>query len=299
MDVNMLFPRYILNVVVLIIVVFGFGQNLKAQNSKYLDAVWYYDQFDDFGINRSFSLRVVDTAVFNGKTYLKLEYDQHHCAVISSRYIRYSSDGKQIYYFDDSKGVEFKLYNFELQVGDEFELFYHQDQVLEKAIFRLDSVVNKTQFSTSYEMQYFTQTQGHPLDGYREVIKGLGSRWFLFPSNGACDAYDPAFIRCFEANGELKRFVDYDCQETIVEIKDISNPDRIGMETSSSYISFNGGDQTLYVVEVYDMLGKLVLQIPSAPLAQQKIALEKLSSGMNVISVSSGSGASKLFKVWR
>lgn len=295
----MLFPRYILNVVVLIIVVFGFGQNLKAQNSKYLDAVWTYDHRYE-GINRPFTITVIDTAIFNGRTYLEIEFDRQYCLVVNTRFIRFSEDDSKVYYFDVNENKEYLLYDFGLAVGEIFEMYFNRTSTKELARFRLDSVNTITEFGTTYELQYFTQIEGYPLDGYNEVIKGVGGGWrFFFPSNGACTSEaDAGNIRCFTANGKVMRFEEYGCNE-IVGIEAVKGLSGLEILSASGYISFNGGDQTLYTVAVYDMLGKVVLELPLGPLAQQKIAVEELSSGMNVISVSSGSGASRLFKVWR
>lgn len=255
--------------------------------SYYKDAEWFYDVITPFR-NKPTTITVIDSAEFNGKKYLRLKYDEQICTVINSNYIRSSADESEIFYYDGIDSKEYPLYDFSLTVDEIFILNFRRNGLIEKSSFRLDSIVSKSEFGTTYESQFFTQVDGYPLSGYEEVVIGVGGRRFLFPSDGACDAEDASNLRCFNSNGDFKKFVSYDCEDIVVGINSFDHAfAEIVLMQNKEWLEFKCASNLVGAIEIFNTIGQRSLTTKTGPISQIKINSNQLTRGLNFLRIHS------------
>ncbi|MGB0167153.1 MAG: hypothetical protein ACPF8V_09900 [Luteibaculum sp.] len=256
-----------------------FGQN----EAPYLGATWYYDYNYPNGDRGVSKVVLGDTLTIDGKLYYKLNQDEDFCQAIETEYIRYSANGLQIYYWNESDQQEFLFYDFSLKPGEILKIYTNRFPQFSE--YRVDSVSETNIFGENKRVLYTTYVRGDYLDFLEYQVEGIGSLYHFIPHDGLCDFPNVYRLRCYQLGDSIKKYVDHGCEDYIVGISEPRNiqPDW-SLWSQNQQLTVNFSESVTGTLAITDLSGKELLATEVIRDQTLELEIPGLSPGIYVAS---------------
>ena len=259
--------------------IFSFSIQANSQNLIEEGNKWNIVIYPTFSPNtESYSIKIGDELFINDTSYNKvlISNDSLNSEWYSNhQYIRQSSDANQVY-LKSSDNPEILLYNFNLQIGDEFVI---DDQCTLKVI-EIDTIKLSDQIPRKRIKLNF---KDNPTWGEQIWIKGIGSEFGMISHFMFCSFDYSEKLLCFYSNEELL-YPENPSTCFITYINDVKNENSITIKPNpSSYLlDIEIKNFKLDQVKIYNLLGQI---IGSTEIKDQSIQIDatKFPKGYYII----------------
>jgi len=258
------------------------SSNLNAQFG--IGTEWTYND-NDFGYLTPEVVSIEKDTIIDNQTWFVLEGISGCASSFSSSAIR--EEGKKVFLRDLPTGEETLLYDFDLDVGDSYEVLIFRESSFFYTV-NIDSV-GVTEFNgKERKVQYVDNP-----DFGSVFIEGIGSTHYLVPQGNICD---PQYfgIRCFSTPDEFIDFdLDRECDARYFYNQSSTNEYKLSKEitlypnplySDVLYIE-NSSDLSIENIEIYDLQGRNLKAISSS---FDKIELNGLQPGNYFLKIIAG-----------
>ena len=269
-----------------LLILFACTLQINAQDFAPIGSIWHYTQGT---VNPDYitykTLESVSDTIIQGIECRKIVEVGRSSSTIVSYHYMYSENGRVFFYADDSFHL---LYDFGANKGDTVTLGYFQTHEGSPLQMFIDSTSTIMVNDQERKIQYITCGDGMVIEFGHQVIEGIGSTSFMFPTldfslDGPLRCYQDnntgLFLNPFHSNSGWNH---QDCEETLTGIEEVDSKESISVfpnPTQSSITVRNIDRATAY--KIITISGRILKQ--GIISESTEISLTELSKGVYFI----------------
>ena len=258
-------------------------------------AVWHYS-LNYFGSwDQSYNTMTVQgDSVINGITCSRIIRLHTTCNMQPAKEFMYQ-DSNRVFYWDPPSNDFLLLYDFNLQVGQTYDILSKRLNMLppyDTIHLRVDSTYSISLNGQARQVQVigeFNPSIPATVNQY-EVIEGIGSNWQMFPwDNGLCDYQYDTELRCYEDSAlGLQNFWAGSICDAIILSLDEPTPSSHRLEVfpnpARNLLKWDLQNSGIhpFAVRVFDNQGSLVKQVTTY---EDHVELTGLPNGVYFIEI--------------